>query len=463
MPGDIMTPWPGIFSAIADQLYEMAGTLLGRTIPSQQGAGLGSLLVESTDAFPDAGRLAVAGVILNYTSKTPSQFDGITDEDGNPGLPVDVPPRSVVADISRLNTQFDDLRASFIVTTAEDRELDILGRNYGLNRPRGLPDVQWGPLLQALIYIEAQTIYACEQVLDILWPGQYTLYEDLESFPHTVFVGIPAGGSGSFTGKAWLIGGEPQPRTGALTVDVDNPVQLVYGVYDSNDPDRTGTNYALEDLAITTDAGSPQTLTTAGSWQPSDDGKPVIITTFAPDNTPWVMTFIDVNNVEIQSRTRDDGTADGATPTIFTTDFAWFAPWINNVPVELVIPAGLNMGIYPVTSRLSGKQLQIAGALVTETDISWYLRPVLPTGGSFARVQRATAAGNTITIPASSGPLPLNVLVDYTHVPSAQALIDFNAEGEDQYPFYLWDDGAITQQILDLITAAGVRVVLVPE
>jgi hypothetical protein len=461
--GTIRTPWVGIFSGIADTIYEMSGQLLTRT-DGLVAAGSAALPVESVDRFPAAGRLAVADAIVFYTGTAlgPPRFTGITDEDGNPGLPVDVNPRSVVTDISRLNTQMDDLRASFIVETAEDRELDIIGRNYGLPRPRGLPDSQWRLLLQQLIYIEAQTLYALEQVLDILWgPGGYTLYEDLQSYPHTVFVGLPQGGSTTFRGRAFLVGGEPQPSTGPNTVDVDNPPREVYGVYADTDVNRTGTNYANALIPYTTNAANPQRITTAGLWQVADLGRPVVIDLFS-DAQHWkIQAVLDPNTVEVAWDTQNDGTTDGATPARFRTDTAWFPAWVETTPTELVVVSGANAGTYPVNARISQNEIASVGAgFVTDTDIEWYLRPALTTGGGTLAIPRATAVGNTITTPQA---IPPQVLVDYVHVPSAQAMIRPGVDGERQYPFYLWDDGAITRIILDLITAAGVQVVLVPE
>ena len=464
MVGQEQTPWNALFSAIADTFFEMSGSLLTR-ISKTGGHLVGDpdLEVESTDRFPDSGRVVVNNTIMFYASKTTVLLETITDVDGNAGIPIEIPDRMVVADISRDSTQMDDLRASFIVTTAEGVELDILGRNYGLTRPRGLPDSDWRFILQALIYIEAQTMYALEQVLDLLWPLGYTLYEDLESFPHTVFVGIPAAGSDSSVGKTWLVGGEEQPQTGANTVDVDNPPRLVYGVYLDTDVNRTGTNYANETLATSSNTAAPQTLTTAALWVASDLGKPVVIDTFAAADQHWkIGTYTDTSNVDLRWATQTDGTTNGIAPLRFVTDTAWFPAWVATTATELVIETGANAGSYPVTDRISATELELAsGVFVTDTDVEWHLRPVLPTSSpDTAVIPRATFSSLTITTPQA---LPADVLVDYTHVPSAQMVVNPSTSGVDQYPFYLWDAGAITQALLDLITAAGVQVVIVLE
>lgn len=69
------------------------------------------------------------------------------------------------------------------------------------------------------------------------------------------------------------------------------------------------------------------------------------------------------------------------------------------------------------------------------------------------RLVRVTVAGVTVTVTSST--LPVNLWVDYTTIPSAQLCIDQTHDGNDQYPFYLWDDTWFVSSILDLILAAG--------
>lgn len=447
--------WRGLVTSIADELYEMAGGLLVRTTALYT-AGDGSVTVEGTDRWPSSGRLSLGGLTATYSGKTNTSFTGLVDDDGNPGVALDFRVGTVVADVSRSTTQMDDLRASFLVATAEDNELDILARNYGIARPPGVDDATFRLLLQSWIYLEAQTIYGLEQILDILFgAGNYTLYEDLEEFPHRVFVDIPLlGGSTQSTGKTYLVSGEPQTRTAPTTVDVDNPVATVYGVYDAADPFREGTNYAMAALVGATAAAFPTDLFSPGLFLTSDVGKGVIVETF---ETWTVLQYITANRVTLGWPEHFDATFDGAQPDRITTDHTWFAPWM--VGHSIVVSAGLNAGTYTILEVVRSNQVRVSGLVaVPEANVGWTLTPVFPTDLSVPfDIVRATAASNTITTPVA---MPVNVLVDYTHVPSAQALSSPNFDGELYFPFYLFDATAVAQFILDLITAAGVEPVL---
>src|SRR5512137_1648384 len=120
--------WNAIYTAVADTLLELAGHVMTRTKGTNT-AGSGTLTVESTDRFPDAStvtgtsRLAVGGSVLFYTGKTTTTFTGITDKNGNPGLPAALAPNVPVLGVGHDLSQFDDLRSGMIVTTAEDTEL----------------------------------------------------------------------------------------------------------------------------------------------------------------------------------------------------------------------------------------------------------------------------------------------------------------------------------------------------
>ncbi len=449
--------WEGLTSSIADELFEMAGHLVVRTTAPYV-SGDTTITVESTDRFPSSGTIAFGGVVAAYASKTPTTFDTLTDPAGDPGVDADLTSGAVVLDRSRKLSQLDDLRASFIVPTAEDEELDILSRNYGLFRPRGLDDDSFIPLLQALIYGEAQTIYLCEQVLDALvGAGLYTIYEDLESFPHTVFVIFPISGSADvFEGKAILSGGEPQTRDTTTTVTVDNPVTVVYGVYLNTDVSRTGQNYAFLDITASTSAGSPTELASVAAFLASDDGKAVIL----DDLETWTATFLSTSALDLDRGPFSDGRTDGGDNERFTSTQRRFAPWM--VGHKLVITSGVNAGTYDIDNYLNPGAIESAGAgFATDSSVTWRLIPDFANAaGRSAKISRATFAGAVVATPVT---MPTDVIVDYATVPSAQALDDFSFNGDDQYPFYLWDEGFFIQTVLDLITAAGVRVVLIPE
>ena len=460
--GTEVGPWEGLNSAIADTLYDLAGYLVVRSTASYA-AGDTSIMVESTDRFLATGRIVFGGKIAVYASKTDTSFDGLTDlYTGDPGVETALATGSTVMDFTRLTTQMDGLRAAFLLPYALEAELDTLGRNYGILRTRGLDDDTFRALLQAWIYLEAQTIYACEQILDVLWGvGGYDLYEDLESYPHTVFVRIPSETAIAFLGKTFVVGGESQPSTGAFTVDVNFSPTLVFGVYDSADPGRVGTNYANKVIAAATPGVAPfdRIFTGVATFIPSDVGKPIII-----DGTEyWVIAErLSTTQIRAAGRQHDDGTVTNLDPDVLASDRDWFSEWQVGHRIQIVSTIPANDGTYTITERISPYSVRLAGAaFVPESDVQWRLLPLFGAAAVSLQLPRATVSGNTITTPA--GPLPATVLVDYTTIPSAQALEGPGSDGNAQYPFYLWDSSFITQSILDLITAAGVRVIVISE
>lgn len=450
----------GVVLAIADELYEMSGSVMARS-SAPYAPGDASISMETTLRFPDSGRLSLGGEIAFYASKTPTTFDGLTDVNGAPGVQVSLPVHSVILDITKTNTQLDGLRESFIVTLAEGKELDILARNYGLFRPRGVDDDTFRDLLRVLIFGLAQTMYLIEQVLDVLvGVGLWEAYEDLESFPHTVFVVIGLTTSTTFVGKTYFAGGEGPHVTGGggFTVTVDHDVTVAYGAYADTDPTRQGTNYLLLPLVTSTIAAFPRELRSVGLFLASDDGKPLIL-----DGTEiWTATYVSPNILELsRGPYADDGTTDAGSPSVFESTFRRFSPWM--VGHQIRVKSGPDSGLsFTISGFVDAGSVTVTPAtLQTATDVEWELLPVFGTvGGRTAEINRATVAGAVITAPAA---MPASVLVDYTHDPSAQAVQDPGTSGETQYPFYLSQEGAILLAVLDLITAAGVRVVLVSE
>lgn len=454
-----------IFTAIADTLAEMAGNVMTRTKTVLNVEGGVFLRVETTNRFASSGRIVVAGEILNFVGKNNSNFLGITQKDGTVGLPFDISPNEVVMDVSRKSSQLEDLRASFVLSTAEDFELDIIARNYGLFRPRGLQDAEFRAVLQVVIYLEAQTIYGIEQVLDALvGAGNYEVWEDLISDIHRVHVRLVPQTTTQFRGKTYLVGLEEQTGLGSA-VTVDNPVTFVYGIYDDIDPQRTGTNFALKSFAVTTVAATPKVVIgPPSSFVGGDTRKPVILTRLSGVTEHWrVIALVSSSRLRLGHRRLTNATLSTGDPDIVEADNYRFAAWMVGHQITITSDTPANNGSFVITELIDNQrfnQVRVSGAAFeTELNVTWQLEPVFPTeGGQTADLLRGTIAGNTITAPNI---LPVGtVLVDYVHIPSAQILENEAVIGNDQFPFYLWDEGYIVQTFLDLITAAGVEPVL---
>lgn len=139
-----------------------------------------TLNVENATEFTDApGRVVLDGCLYWYTGKTATTLTGITNE-GVPGGPdgqdtsfsgvkQQHKTRALVSDYSRAKNALDQYRRSFMVETAEGKDLDVVGSNLGVDRPPELEDDDvYRRLIMAVAYTPRGTIFAMEQVLDAL-------------------------------------------------------------------------------------------------------------------------------------------------------------------------------------------------------------------------------------------------------------------------------------------------------
>lgn len=463
----------GIVSAIADTMLETAGFLLVRAVGSPQAGDL-ELEVDGLHRWPLAGKFIVAGVTYTYTTATVSptlnRLEGLTREyQGSTvsGLAQDLREGDVVTYWGRDLTDVDLIRQSFFLETAEGSDLDLLGRNYGVARLRGMTDTVYRNLLKVMLYLDATTMWAVEKVLDVLvGAGNYDLW-DTPTDPddhHIVFVDLYPNPSDVYKGKTFLCGAEPKATTGTYTADADFPPVAVYGVYQrlTDDPcadRRSATNYARRDFNGFTDPASPQWLqTTMVTFDPSDTGRSVIFST----GEIWrVVAVLGPYSAELGVPSVAANVSVG-TPDALTAKSPIFRPWMEGHGIQ--VTTSLHAGNYQTatidtvvnesTAQLSS--MSGGGWVASETDLVF---SVIPDFGTIPTINfslfRATIAGSTIT---TETPIPGgDVWLDYATIPSAQVVYDHTVDGNDQYPFYLFDDTWFVDEILDLILAAGVH------
>ena len=458
--GAITGLWAAVVSAIADTIQEVSGNLMGRLKVNAGGFGAGStpgyapgdnqIGVAEISRWPQSGRFVLNGVTGYYASRSAVTLNGITDEDGDTGIQVTANERDVIT-LLATHTDVGRVKDSFFLDTAEGPDLDTIGRNNGLQRIRGLDDAGYRALLRVAIAIEGGSIYAMEKVLDAVGIT-YTLYEDLETFDHTVFVDIPATPATESRGKSYLVGQEAQAQVTATTVDVNSEPLVVAGIWDSADYDRDGLNYAELLIAVTEVNGTDQLL---GTWLTTDLNKSVVR---ASNGAIWqVRTVLSPTLVQVGTKTRTNGSTSAGAPTVFRASEAIFRTWMAGHSV--VILGGNNAGVYPIVAVDENlAEVTCSGAaFLTETSVSWFIRPNFVGTIAAHWVHRATITGTTITTPVA---MPANVLVDYATVPSAQVIEKASTNADDQYAFYLFDETFLARAVLDIVRAAGFRVVV---
>jgi hypothetical protein len=143
-----------------------------------------------------------------------------------------------VVEASQSYSSLDKLRRAMLVDYATEEELDRVGRNLAVVRPRGIDDDTYRALIKVLSYLPRGTIYALELVAEAFFPGggytnrdipypiptgSWVIYEDLKNHNNTVYLLLPALAPGTESeGRAFLVGEEEAPSTAVTTVDVDD-------------------------------------------------------------------------------------------------------------------------------------------------------------------------------------------------------------------------------------------------
>lgn len=461
------TLYAALLTALADTLQETFGFLLTRVYETAA-AGWTALKCEGLHRWPSSGRFVLAGRYYRYTGVdavftggTPAtahycRLTGVTEDDGATPTIEGARQGEVLMYLGEDLTDMEKLRAGFFVETAEGADLDTLARNYGLSRPRGLIDDTFRALLKVLIYLDAQTIWAVEKVLDVLrGPGNYEVYE---LFPvpdenNRFYVKLTATTSGS-RGRSFMTAFELVASSG-LTATASVDISVLNGVWASTDPYRTGTNYAEATVPVTKTA-TDRLVTAASFWTVADEGRTVRLS----DGELWLIrSYLDPVTVQVGGPRRTDGTLNTASPVRLQADASTFRSWM--VGHNLVVFGSLNAGTYPILEVPNEYTVIVSGAtFVTETNVEFMLSPSFTGTAVSAAIMRATIAGPVATTP---NVLPANVYLDYATTPSAQAMNDSSSDGTGQYPFYLFDDTFIVALVLDIVKAAGVEAVVLLE
>ena len=169
--------------------------------------------------------LLINGELIYAGNRTPvGTFSMLTRGFGGTE-PAVHPEGSLVYDASFNASALDHLRRGFLVEFAVGEDLDVIGRNLGLNKCVGLTEDQWREVIQALAYLPKGPLQAFREALNILWgPTNYALLESPAS-PWKVRVDIVVPPGTNLRGRFLLNSNEPALTTGTNTVDVDYEVR----------------------------------------------------------------------------------------------------------------------------------------------------------------------------------------------------------------------------------------------
>jgi len=198
--------------AIAEEDNEIGGFTLTR-LTNAHTAGATTLNVESTLDWPSEGKVGLGGILYYYTGKTDTSLTGITHKSGGtstPGTAIDHIVDSPVVDVSGERSALERLRRAIWVDYAEEEDLNVIGRNYGVDRlPIFGDDDQFREIIKKMAYCPKGTIEGLELAMTgLVGAGNFEIYEDLIMYNNTVFVKIDSSviTSSVSAGKAYLTG-----------------------------------------------------------------------------------------------------------------------------------------------------------------------------------------------------------------------------------------------------------------
>ena len=414
-----------VLEALGEEDDRIAGQLTTQLTASLLRAGLTATVV-TTIGFRPAGKLACEGEVITYTGITPTTFTGLAR--GQPGrngvqtLPADhTRIGTPVYDLTRQHSAMDRLRRALIVDFADGRDLDRIGRNYGLPRPKLLngDDPNYRIYLKRRMYAPAATLNAIRSVLDAAIHGRwgFAVYEDPRR-PGEVFVEFSNFPANGLEGKTFLNGSENRTSASLTTVTTAYAPTNVQAVWLREDPNRTGRNYYN---LVNTNA---QLSIVVPGW--------VVV--------PSGLLAGDVGRV-LQLRGGTTALTDGPFYRIDEVDLAG-----NRVRVH-----ALTLG----TTGADGVAVPpVEGAMPAWTATEGNVTAEVFHGGSFV--------ASTLTLRGTLPIHPQNLIVDYGAFLSAQVLRrnsikNDGSPGGVYWPLYLGDGGtSAAQGIVDDLTAAGV-------
>jgi len=234
----------GLIEALTGTIGEAAtemGGLISTKLSAVVAAGATVLPVETTEGWANSGKCAVEGVPYTYSGKTITTLTGIKYIRGGEeqtGAAMLHHIESVVTDISRERSYQDKLRRALLLDYAEEEDLNVIGRNFGLIRhPVFTEDDVYREVIRGMAYNPKGTMLGLELALTgMAGAGNFVVYEDLIRYPCQVFIQLTGDAlihsAQKGTGKAWMTDEYYDALRGtADTLDLSATPLFVYGVH----------------------------------------------------------------------------------------------------------------------------------------------------------------------------------------------------------------------------------------
>ena len=181
-----------LIEVIGEQDTEIGGHRITRlTAVANQGDTSAS--VEVTEGWPESGKIGIDGVKYTYEGKTFTSFTGLKHVATGVevvGCAIQHRIESPVVDTSRGWSAIEQLRKALIVEYANGDNLNVIGRNLGVNRlPLFRTDDQFREVIKVMAYNPKGTVFGLDLALSgIVGAGNFKIIEDMLKYPNTVFI-----------------------------------------------------------------------------------------------------------------------------------------------------------------------------------------------------------------------------------------------------------------------------------
>jgi len=218
MVATLRNPFRAALKAVGEALGDLAGKPVTR-LKAPHAVGATTLDVESVYRFNTAGSLwvgdepratAYTGVVATANGQ---QFTGCT--------PLTRAHRedTEVADANRAFSALDRCWRALHVAYALGRDLDRVGGNQGIHRPRGVGDTIYRAMIEVLSYLPRAPVYSLEVFLAAVYPGGgWTIFEDLQNSPSEVFITAPGYLGTAGQGRSYM--GHREAVTSSTTTSI---------------------------------------------------------------------------------------------------------------------------------------------------------------------------------------------------------------------------------------------------
>jgi len=193
--------------------------------------------------------LLIEGEVVEAVSRTqvPGNFQFLSLTRGARGTEAKAHPAgALVYDVAGNSSARDLVSRGLFVDTAQDTDLDVIGRNLGLHKCAGLPQETWRRVIKAVAYLPKQPLAAFERVLTAYFNNttSWEIYE-LPRKTYEIFVDVDVDLATSVQGRFFLNGGLSRLTTGLTTVTTPYPIGHVLRVVLATTNTRRGHRFGV--------------------------------------------------------------------------------------------------------------------------------------------------------------------------------------------------------------------------